>query len=191
MIFVGLLVFAGPAAAQMDTWQNDAAHSGVYFQIRYMKLNNIRGSFRKMNVTVQYDPKELSKSSIDATIDAASIDTDLDPRDKDLRGPGYFDVEKYPTLTFKSKRLESAGMGKMKLTGDLTIHGVTKEAIFDVEGPTPVITDDKGNMFMGATATTVINRKDFGITANPAVSDEVLITLELDLKRATPAAAGN
>jgi polyisoprenoid-binding protein YceI len=190
MIVVGLLIFAGPAAAQMTTWQNDAAHSGAYFQIRFMKMNNIRGSFRKMTVNVQYDPKDVAKTMVDATIDAASIDTDLEPRDKDLRGPTWFDVEKFPTLTFKSKSVAMTG-GTMKITGDLTLHGVTKSVTLDVDGPTPAITDDKGATFMGATAITVINRKDFGITANPGISDEVLITLELDLKKAAPAAAGN
>lgn len=185
--FVGSLVFAASASAETVTWQNDAAHSGAYFQVRFMKLDNIRGSFHKWNVTVQYDPKELSKTSIDATIDATSIDTDLEPRDKDLRGADYFDVDKFPTLTFKSNRVEPAGAGKLTVIGELTLHGVIKEVALDVDGPTPVMKDDKGNMFMGATATTTINRKEFGITVNPGISDDVLITLELDLvRRAAP-----
>src|SRR5512135_1712511 len=84
-----ILVFAGSAAAQTDTWTNDANHSGAYFQVRHLSVSNIRGSFHKMNVTVQYDPKNVAKTSIDATIDATSIDTDVEPRDKDLRSPNY------------------------------------------------------------------------------------------------------
>jgi len=188
LTIVGTLVFAGSAAAQMDTWQNDLNHSGAYFHVRHLLINNVRGSFHKMNVTVQYDPKDLSKTSIDATIDATTIDTDVAPRDEDLRSAAYFDVAKFPTLTFKSKRVEAAGAGKMKLIGDLTIHGVTKEVTFDVEGPTPMAEDARKNTHMGAVATTKINRKEFGITANPTVSDDVWITMELDLiKKVAPA----
>ena len=188
MGIVGILAFAGSAAAQMDTWQNDAAHSGAYFQVRHLLVSNIRGSFHKMTVTVQYDSKNVAKTSIDATIDATSIDTDVVPRDEDLRGPNYFDVAKFPTLTFKSKRVDSAGAGKMKLVGDLTIHGVTKEVTFDVDGPTAAVEDARKATHMGATATTKINRKDFGITINPVVGDDVSIIMELDLiKKAAPA----
>jgi polyisoprenoid-binding protein YceI len=187
-----ILLCVGSAAAQAETWTNDANHSGAYFQVVHLGINNVRGSFRKMNVTVQYDPKDISKTAIDATIDATTIDTDVEPRDKDLRSADYFDVEKFPTLTFKSKRVVPGGAGKLQLIGDLTIKGVTKEVTLDVQGPTAPVTDARKNSHMGAVATTKINRKDFGITANPVVSDEVLITLEMDLmKRPAPAAGSN
>jgi polyisoprenoid-binding protein YceI len=188
--FVAILAFAGTASAQ-DKWLNDAAHSGAYFQNRYNGLDYIRGSFHKMTVTVLYDGKDISKATIDATIDAASIDTDVEPRDRDLKSDHYFDVEKYPNITFKSKSVSPAGAGKLRVTGDLTLHGVTKEVVLDVDGPTPIKTDDKGVSFMGAEATTRINRKDFGITMNPALADEVMITLELDLVKRPPPAGSN
>lgn len=189
---MAIFALADSASAQGDKWQNDAAHSGAYFQIHFNGLDNIRGSFHKMMVSVSYDPKDVTKTMIDTTIDASSIDTDVDPRDKDLKSANYFDTDKFPNITFKSTKVETAGAMKLRVTGDLTIHGVTKTVVLDVDGPTPVKTDDKGNSFVGASGTTRINRKDFGITANPAVSDDVLINLELDLvKRAAPPAGSN
>ena len=106
----------------------------------------------------------------------------MDRRDNDLRGPEFFDVQKYPTITFKSNRTEAEGTGKLKITGDLTIHGVTKEVVLDVDGPTPSIKDPKGNLHMGASATTKINRKDFGVSGAPTVAgDEVSITIDVEL----------
>jgi polyisoprenoid-binding protein YceI len=109
-------------------------------------------------------------------------------RDNDLRSPNFFDVAKYPTLTFKSKRVELAGTGKLKVVGDLTIHGVTKEVVLDVDGPTAPIKDPKGNLHMGASASTTVNRKDFGVNgAGAAVGDDVSITIDMELVRPAPA----
>ena len=183
-----LTALAACAAAQSDTWQIDPAHSAAQFTIRHMMISNVKGDFGKMSGTVQYDPADVTKTGIDATIDAASINTRVEGRDKDLRSPNFFDVEKYPTLTFKSKRVESAGGGKLKLVGDLTMHGTTREVTMDVDGPTPAIKDPRGNMHMGASAATKINRKDFGLTWNRALdgggvvlSDEVAIVIDVEL----------
>ncbi len=140
--------------------------------------------------TVQYDPADLSKTAIDATIDAASVNTRVESRDKDLKGPNFFDVEKYPTLTFKSKRVENAGAGKLKVIGDLTMHGTTREVTLIVDGPSSPYKDPRGGMHMGAEATTTVNRKDFGMTFNHtldtggvAVGDEVAITIDVELMK--------
>jgi polyisoprenoid-binding protein YceI len=171
-------------AAQAETWQIDPAHSAVQFSVRHMGISTVRGQFQKVTGTVHYDAKDVSKTSLEATIDANSIDTRVDMRDKDLRGANFFDVEKYPTLTFKSKKAESAGEGKLKITGDLTIHGVTKEVVLDVEGPSAPIKDPRGNLHVGASATTKVNRNDFGVSgASTMVGDDVTITLDVELTK--------
>lgn len=180
---VGLAV---SASAQSDTWQLDPSHSSAEFSVRHMGISTVRGAFTKVAGTVQYSPADLAKTSLDITIDAASIDTRVEMRDKDVRGPRLLDVEKYPTITFKSKRVEAAGAGKLKITGDLTIHGVTKEVVLDVDGPTGPITDPRGNQKMGASATTQINREDFGVSGFPSavISNEVGITIDVELRKA-------
>ena len=170
------------ASAQVETWQIDPAHSASQFAIRHMGLSTVRGAFTKTSGTVQYDPADVAKTAIEVTIDAASLNTRVDMRDNDLRSAKFFDVEKYPTITFKSKRAEAAGKGKMKITGDLTIHGVTKEVVLDVDGPAGPTKDPRGNSHMGALATTTISRKDFGVSALPAmIGDDVQITLDVEL----------
>src|SRR5215469_1375158 len=132
---VAALFLTITAAAQVDTWQIDPNHSAAQFAVRHNGISTVRGAFAKTTGTVQYDPADPTKTVIDATIDANSVDTRVEPRDKDLRSPNFFDVEKFPTITFKSKKVESAGKGKLKITGGLTIHGVTKEVTLDVDGP--------------------------------------------------------
>ena len=135
---------------------------------------------------MQYDAANLGKSSIQATIEAASVDTRVEMRDNDLRSPNFFDVEKYPTIIFQSKKVEAAGAGKLKVTGDLTIHGVTKEVVLDVDGPSPAIKDRAGER-MGASATTKVNRMDFGVKGAPSMAgDEVTITLDIEMTRPAP-----
>jgi polyisoprenoid-binding protein YceI len=160
-----------------------------------MMVSTVRGNFSKLSGTVQFDPSNLSKTVIEATIDASTVNTGEAGRDKDLRGPDFFDVTKFPTLSFKSKRADSAGTGKIKLTGDLTMHGVTKEVVFDVDGPTTPINDGFGSVRMGATATAKVNRKDFGLNWNhmldnggAIVGDEVTITIDVELVSKAPAA---
>ena len=174
---------AAAAAAQTESWQLDPAHSAAQFAVRHMGISTVRGNFTKLSGTVQYDPADPSKSSIEAALEAGSVDTRVEMRDNDLRSPKFFEVAKFPTITFKSKRIEPAGAGKLKVTGDLTMHGVTKEVALDVDGPSEPIKDPRGNSHMGASATTTINRRDFGVGAIPAalVSENVAITLDLEL----------
>jgi polyisoprenoid-binding protein YceI len=150
------------AAAQVQTWKIDPNHTATQFSIKHLGISTVRGVFEKTTGTVQYDPKDPSKTVIDATIDASTINTRVEIRDKDLRSANFFDVEKYPTITFKSTKVEPNGEGKLKVTGDLTIHGTTKQVVLDVDGPTPPLKDAKGSR-MGASATTQINRFDFGV----------------------------
>lgn len=173
---------ASSLLAQVETWKLDPPHSAAQFSVRHMGISTVRGTFTKVNGTVQYDPHDVSKSSIDVTIDAASVDTRNDMRDNDLRSDHFLDVTKYPTITFKSKQIESAGPGKLKITGDLTIHGVTKEVVLDTEGPTGPMKDPRGNSHMGAAATTKINRTDFGITGGKGmVGDELQLAIDVEM----------
>jgi polyisoprenoid-binding protein YceI len=178
------LMLGSTAVAQMQTWTIDPMHSAAQFSVRHAGISTVRGAFTKLSGTVQYDPSAPGKTTVEATIDASSIDTRVEARDNDLRGDHFFDVAKYSTLTFKSKRVEAAGEGKLKVTGDLTMHGVTKEVVLDVDGPI-IQKDPKGNEHMGASATTKISRKDFGVSgAAMMVGDEVPITIDLELKPA-------
>lgn len=174
------------------TYKIDPAHSGAQFSIRHMMVSNVRGQFSKVNGTVEYDPKNPKASKVDASIDVATVDTRESSRDEHLKGPDFFDVSKYPTMTFKSKKVVSATKGKMKVLGDLTLHGVTKEVVLNVDGPSAPIKDQKGTERTGASATATINRKDFGITYNKnldgggiALGEEVPITLEVELAKET------
>ncbi len=189
---VAALAFAAllsvTAATAQDAWQIDPMHTAAQFSVRHMGISTVRGAFTKVSGSANYNPSDLSKTSVDVTIDAASIDTRVSMRDQDLRSPNFFDVQKFPNITFKSKRVEPAGTGKMKITGDLTMHGVTKEAVLDVDGPTAPMTDPRGAMHMGASATTKVNRKDFGINGAPSMAgDEIQITLDVEMVK--PAAA--
>ncbi len=176
------LFLAVSASAQVETWQIDPAHTASQFAARHLGISTVRGAFTKTTGTVQYDPADLSKTSIDVTIDATSLNTRVEMRDNDLRSDKFFDVQKFPTITFKSKRAEAAGKGKLKVTGDLTIHGVTKEVVLDVDGPAGPVKDPRGNTHMGASATTTIKRSDFGVSALPAmIGDEVQITLDVEM----------
>src|SRR5271169_2845301 len=156
-------------AAAQETWQLDPPHSSAQFSVRHLGVSTVRGAFTKVSGTVKYDTSDVTKSSIQTTIDATSVDTRVDMRDNDLRSPNYLDVKKYPTITFQSKKVEAFGAGKLKVTGDLTLHGVTKEVVLDVDGPSAPIKDPWGNQRMGASATTKINRMDFGVAGAPGM----------------------
>ena len=177
-----------PANAATSTWQIDPNHSAAQFAVKHLAISTVRGAFTKVNGTVQLDDKDISKSSVEVTIDAASVDTRVPNRDKDLRSDHFFDVEKYPTITFKSTKVEQAEPGKLKVTGDLTIHGVTKQVVLDVEGPTAAVKDPWGNQRAAANATTKINRQDYGVKWNATmdggglvVGDDVAITLDVEM----------
>jgi polyisoprenoid-binding protein YceI len=180
-------IAAMPLMAQTEAWKLDPNHSAAQFSVRHLGISTVRGAFTKVSGAVQYDPSDVTKSVVDVTIDATSVDTRVEMRDNDLRSDHFLDVAKYPTITFVSRRTEEAGPGKLKIIGDLTIHGVKKEVALDVEGPSKPIKDPRGAMHMGASASTVINRTDFGVNGAPgAVGND--ITLTLDVEMVKPAA---
>jgi polyisoprenoid-binding protein YceI len=170
-------------------YQIDSAHSSAQFTVRHMMIANVRGEFTRLSGGIAYDPADPANSSIDATIDAASVNTREAQRDAHLKSADFFDVERFPTLTFRSKEV-AVRDGEGNVKGDLTMHGVTREVVLRVEGPTPESKDPWGNMRIGATATAKINRKDFGLNWNAAleaggvlVGEEVKITIDLEAIR--------
>jgi polyisoprenoid-binding protein YceI len=175
-------------STQASRWTIDPAHTAAHFSVRHLMISNVRGEFTKVTGTAVIDPVNPAKSSVEVTIDANSINTREPQRDDHLRSADFFDVANFPTLSFRSTRIEAQGAEELKLTGDLTIHGITKEVTFDVEGPTPAIKDPWGNVRAGITAATKISRKEFGLAFNAltdtggvVVGDEVKITLEAEL----------
>src|ERR1700680_1413584 len=150
------------ALAQTSTWNIDPAHSTAQFTVRHLAISNVTGSFTKVSGSVVLNEKDITQSQVSASIDVSSVDTRVEARDKDLKSPHFFEVEKYPTIEFKSKRIVSSG-GKLQVIGDLTIHGTTREVTLDVDGPTPELTDPWGNSRRGISATTTINRRDFNL----------------------------
>ena len=177
-----------PAAAANSNWQIDPAHSSAQFSVRHMAISTVRGAFSKVTGSVVFDDKDISKSTVEVTIDANSVDTRVPDRDNDLRSDKFFDVAHHPSITFKSKRVEQVAPSKLKVTGDLTIRGTTKEVVLDVEGPTAPMKDPWGNTRTAATATTKINRQDFGVKWNAAldnggvvVGDDVSIVIDVEL----------
>ena len=186
---LAVILAAAPALglAEATTWNLDPAHSNASFTVRHLVISNVRGEFQKLSGVVKIDDKDVTKSSVEATIDTTSIDTRNPDRDKHLKSPDFFEVEKYPTITFKSTKVESGGAGKLKVTGNLTMKGVTKPVVLTVDGPTPEIKDPWGNTRRGLSATTTVNRRDFGlnwskaIEAGPVVGDEVKIEIEAEM----------
>lgn len=189
--FAGTIIFAlivaASAAAQAGTWQIDPNHTAAQFSVKHLGVSTVRGAFMKVSGSAKYDPTDPSKTALEATIDANSIDTRVEMRDKDLRSPNFLEVEKYPTITFHSKQAKAAGPGKLQIVGDLTIHGVTKKVILDVDGPSAAIKDPWGNQRIGASANTKINRHDFGVNGAPGVvGDDITITIDTELIQPQP-----
>ena len=182
LVFIASLALAATAFAQGTTWQIDPNHSSAQFSVRHLGVSTVRGAFTKVSGSAKYDPADPSKTMLDATIDATSVDTRVEMRDNDLRSPNFLEVQKYPTITFHSKQVKAMGSGKLQLTGDLTIHGTTKEVVLDVDGPSAAMKDPWGNQRIGASATTKINRKDYGVNgAAGVVGDDITITIDAEL----------
>jgi polyisoprenoid-binding protein YceI len=180
-----------PALAWADatTWNIDTAHTEAGFSVKHLVISTVKGAFGKTTGTVKLDSGDVSKSSVEATIDVASVNTRNEDRDKHLKSPDFFDVAKFPSITFKSTKVEKAGDG-LKVTGDLTMKGVTKPVVLTVAGPTAEIKDPWGNARRGLQATGKVNRQDFGVTwskaveAGPVVGDEIAITIDAELVKA-------
>ena len=174
--------------AQDAPWQIDPVHSAAQFSVRHLMIANVRGEFSKVTGVAYLDESDSTRSTVEVSVDTATINTREAQRDAHLRSADFFDVANHPTMTFRSRRIVPAGEGKFKVTGDLTIRGVTREVSFDVQGPTPAIKDPSGRQRVGVSATARINRKDFGLQWNKTlegggvlVGDEVGITIDLEL----------
>ena len=185
---LAICVLMIPGFASASTWQIDPAHSSFEFKIRHMTVSNVKGEFNKATGVVTIDDKDMANLKVEVTIDAASVNTDHAKRDEHLRGEDFFNVGKYPTITFVSKKVTRVESNRLKVVGDLTLLGVTKEVTVDVEGPTPEVKDPAGNMRRGATGTAKINRKEFGMIWNKVldnggaiVGDEVNIFVDVEL----------
>ncbi len=177
--------------AKTSIWNIDPAHATAEFKVKHMMIANVKGHFSKVTGLLKHDETDPTKSSIEASIEAASIETREPQRDAHLKSADFLHVEQFPTLSFKSADIKVVGDGELKVQGDLTIRGVTRKATFAVEGPTPAMKDPWGNTRMAISATTKINRKDFGLTWNAAletggilVGDEVTITLDVEFVKA-------
>jgi polyisoprenoid-binding protein YceI len=189
------VLFALPLLAFGADYSIDPNHSSAQFTVRHLMVSNVKGAFSKVTGTVNFDPSNLATSSVDASIDVSTVDTRQTQRDADLRSANFFDVEKYPTMTFKSKQFYREGSA-LKVKGDLTMHGVTKEVVLDVDGPSPEIKDPWGNQRVGASISTKINRHDWGLNYNKmveagaVVGDEITISIDLEaVKKKAEAAA--
>ncbi|GIW42949.1 MAG: polyisoprenoid-binding protein [Candidatus Binatia bacterium] len=188
-IVVGLLVGPGAKLAE-QIYDIDPAHSAVHFAVRHMMVSTVRGTMGKVTGTVYFDEHDVTRSRVEATIDAAGIDTREPKRDEHLRSPDFLDTAKYPTITFKSKRVVKLAEDKYQVVGDLTIKGVTKEVTLDVEGVPRPFKDPFGKERMGGSAHAKINRQDFGVNFNKVmdnggllVGNEVDVTVDVEVVR--------
>ncbi len=174
-------------ASTVTAWELDPAHSHAQFKVRHMMIANVKGEFTKLTGSAKIDAADITQSSVEASIDVLSISTRDPQRDGHLKSPDFFDVDKYPVISFRSTKISRTADGGIEATGDLTIHGVTKPVVFEVDGPTPETKDPWGNTRIGVEATTTVDRKDFGLTWNSAlesggvlVGDKVAITVDVE-----------
>ncbi|NTU93670.1 MAG: polyisoprenoid-binding protein [Chlorobiaceae bacterium] len=192
-LMVALSTMVSPALVAASTWSIDASHSTVAFKIRHLMVSNVTGGFNKYTGVVEIDDRDVTKSKVNVTIDANSINTNEPKRDEHLRSADFFDTARYPTITFASKRWAVGTNGAMKVTGNLTMHGVTREVALNVEPFSNEVRDPWGHIRRGTSASAVINRQDFGINWNKSldaggvtVGDEVNVMLEIEMIRNLP-----
>src|SRR4029077_951868 len=191
-------VLSVPAGAATSEWKIDPQHSSAQFAVRHMAISTVRGAFSKVIGTIVLDDNDVTKSPVDVTMDVSTVDTREPARDNDLRSDKFFDVAHFPTMTFKSKKGEQIAPGKLKVTGNLTIRCSTKEALLDGEGPTAPMKDPWGNQRVAASASSRINRQDFGVKWNATldnggvvVGDDVNITIDAEMIKQAPAKSAN
>jgi polyisoprenoid-binding protein YceI len=180
-----------PTSTATTTWNIDPTHSSAEFKVKHMMISHVKGHFAKVTGSLTLDQSNLANSRVDALIEAGSLETRDAQRDAHLKSADFFDVEKFPTLSFKSTRISLVRDGELAVEGDLTVRDNTSKVVFSVEGPTPPAKDPWGNTRVGVSATTKISRKDFGLTWNAAlesggflVGDEVTITLDVQFVKA-------
>ncbi len=182
------------ASAATTSWNVDASHSQVGFAVKHLVISTVRGEFGGYQGKLALDESDVTRSTVEATIDVNTIDTRVADRDAHLKSADFFDVAKYPNITFKSTKVAKAGKDKLKVTGDLTVHGVTKPVVLDVS-TSPEVKGMYGELRRAFAATTKISRKDYGLSwnklveAGPAVGDEISISLDLELVKEQPKTA--
>jgi polyisoprenoid-binding protein YceI len=183
-----LVLAAAPIYAQATVWQIDPAHTATQFAVKHMMVSTVRGQFTKTTGTVVWDGKNPASAVVNIVIDTASIDTREPARDNHLRSADFLNVAKFPTITFKSTKVEAAGEGSARVTGDLAIRGVTRRVVLEVDGPSAPVKDPASATRVGASATTKISRKDFGLIWNKVlegggvvVGDAVVITIDVEI----------
>jgi len=191
-------VLCSPALAQASSWDIDPAHTAIEFSVKHMMVSTVKGQFEKVKGTLDLDDRDVTRSTVEVTIDLNSVNTHEPKRDGHLKSADFFDTAKYPNATFKSTKVQKAGKNKLKVTGDLNLHGVTKPVVLEVEGPTDAFKSPFGTTVRGVHATAKIDRKEFGIVWNKEldsggvlVGNEVTLDLsaELSEKTAPPAPA--
>lgn len=178
---------ASPSTTAVATWAIDPAHSAAEFKVKHMMISNVKGKFTGLSGYLTLDPADMTRSKVEATVPIASLSTGDAQRDGHLKSADFFDAEKYPEMTFVSTKVEAANDDELAVTGNLTLHGVTKPVTFSVEGPSAPAKDPWGNTRVGLSATTKINRKEFGLSWNSAletggvmVGEEVAISLDVE-----------
>lgn len=177
-----------PSAGSAATWKSDPSHASVQFAVSHLMVSTVRGTFDAFDVTVVLDEDDVERSSVTTTIDTASVNTRDEKRDAHLRGPDFFDVAVHPTMTFRSTQVEKIADARYRVTGDLTLLGVTRQVVLDVRGSPRPITDPRGIRRMGGSVTTTIHRPDFGLTYNSildtggvSIGEDVDIVIDLEL----------
>ncbi len=180
-----------PPATATTTWNIDPVHSTAQFKVKHMMISNVKGEFKDITGKLELSETDITRSRVEASVDAATINTREVQRDAHLKSADFLDVEKFPGLTFKSTRVSKTSVDELAVEGDLSIHGVTRNVVFQVEGPSAPIKDPWGNTRLGISATTRINRKDFGLVWNSTletggilVGDEVTITVDVEFVKA-------
>jgi polyisoprenoid-binding protein YceI len=188
------LCLISSSAMAASTWTIDPDHSNIQFKIRHLMITDVKGTFGKVKGVIKIDDKDMAESAVDVTIEIDSINTGVAKRDAHLKSNEFFDATRYPTMTFVSRKMTPNGKGQLKILGDLTIRGISREVVLDVEGPTIEIKDPWGSTRCGASATAKINRADFGLTWNQQmetggmmIDDTVFINLEIEMIKEKPA----
>jgi polyisoprenoid-binding protein YceI len=190
------VLFSSPARAQASPWDIDPAHTAVEFSVRHMMVSTVKGQFEKVKGTLELDDKDVTKSKVEVTVDLDSVNTHEPKRDGHLKSADFFNTAKFPTATFKSTKVQRVGKNKLKVTGNLTLHGITKPVVLEVDGPSPSYRTPFGTTVRGIHATGTLNRKDFEITWNKAldnggllVGNEVGLDLNTEVSEKKPPAA--
>ena len=178
-------------STQTSTWNIDPVHSTAQFKVKHMMISNVKGEFTKITGKLKLDESDITKSNVEAFIDTTTINTREPDRDTHLKSADFLDVAKFPHLSFKSTQISKNGEGELSVEGDLTMHGVTRKVVFEVEGPSVPTKDPWGNTRIGLSATTRVNRKDFGLNWNTVleaggilVGEDVAISLDVEFIKA-------